>query len=397
MSLFRILAAAQMSGWNMPSDWAGHDIRTECPDNAIALKAGVASDYSSYDNLGLKAAATGGYDVYIDGVQFGGTYSSGSTCTITWSTYSATQGHSVTTPESLVAHDIIIKPAVSGNQITSLSAERVASSGLEVQGILWVHFNINYNISLWRLLYQANIKRNPKCLAITAKDDLLRTNGIGSYNEYYSASRNNNDIEHQPLFDFTSATGSLCDTCAISGKQKTITVQNLPSAVTAAAGLFFGCHAEKIVMKNCDTSGIKNWKNIFNSCINLKQLPAGLNFASMTTTDSGFQNMEGLQNQTLDFSTALNATTIRAGGTTSSHFCSGIVGIIPPQATNLTTFSITHCNITKSAMNTLFAALADYTGTGKSPVLTLTGCPCVTDWTAEEKAVAEAKGWTVGA
>ena len=56
----------------MPADWS--DIRKDCPANSIALYAGVKSDYSAYDNLGFTATCTGGYNVFIDGVQYGTTY-----------------------------------------------------------------------------------------------------------------------------------------------------------------------------------------------------------------------------------------------------------------------------------------------------------------------------------
>lgn len=397
MSVFRTLIQAQSTDWKIPSDWTGHDIRKNCPDNAIALKAGVSSDYSSYDNLGIKVKANGGYKVYIDNTQYGDIYASESVCSITWSNYSDTQGHSITTPETLTAHDIIIIPAETGIHIESIQTSRVASSGTEVQGILWAHFNIDYSISLWHFLYTLNTNRNPLCISITAKNNLLKASVIGYYNEYYSAVRYNRLIEHQPVFDFSDAVAYFCDGCGITGKQKTITIKNLPKKVTTSTGLFFGCEAEKIKLIDCDTSGIKNWKNIFNNCIHLKKVPDGLDFSSMTTTDQGFMNMEGLQNQVMDFSTAINATTIRVGGITSSHFCNGLIGIIVPQATNLTTLSITYCNIDKNAMNDLFDSLPDYTGTGKSPVLVMTGCPCTSDWTTEEKAVAENKGWSVGA
>lgn len=75
---------SQYPAWNnMPSDWS--DIRLDCPANSIALYAGHAADYSQYDNLGFMATCVGGYNVFIDGIQYGSTYASGAQCDITWS------------------------------------------------------------------------------------------------------------------------------------------------------------------------------------------------------------------------------------------------------------------------------------------------------------------------
>ena len=150
MSVFRNLLM-KVSGWlGKPADWS--DIRKDCPANSIALYAGHKEDYSQYDNLGFTANCTGGYNVFIDGTQYGSTYASGTQCNITWSTSGITTGDIITTPSLLKAHKIWIEPATEGAEITKFCCQRVAASGNEAQGILWAHFNISNTINLYSTL-----------------------------------------------------------------------------------------------------------------------------------------------------------------------------------------------------------------------------------------------------
>lgn len=161
-----------------PSAYGWPDIRPAARPNAIVLLAGVASDYSSYDNLGFIATCEGGYNVFIDGVQYGTTYASGAQCSITWSQYSATAGFSVTQPAALTAHIVQLVPATYGNTISAYQGARVASSGNEQQGILWAHFNLNNVIALVNAFSCYNTFINTSLLAITSASDTLKVSSI---------------------------------------------------------------------------------------------------------------------------------------------------------------------------------------------------------------------------
>lgn len=158
-----------------PVDW--FDIRTDCPKNSIALYVAHTEDYSSYDNLGFTSNCSGGYKVYIDGIQYGSTYTSGSTCSITWSSANITTGRPILTPTKLIAHKIWIVPANIGNNITAFHCDRVAASGSEEQGILWEHFNLTNSIDISYLNSTGSLAPsnyyNPNLVACTAKNNTL--------------------------------------------------------------------------------------------------------------------------------------------------------------------------------------------------------------------------------
>ena len=170
-------AEATARDWTgKPSDWS--DIRKDCPANSIALYAGHTADYSSYDNLGFTATCVGGYKVYIDGNVYG-SYASGSTCNITWSSLALQTGDSITTPTALTAHKIWIEPATEGNNITAFHCDRVAASGTEQQGVLWGHFNLSNNIDINYLFSRNNYYRNFILVSCTAKNNFINNYSTG--------------------------------------------------------------------------------------------------------------------------------------------------------------------------------------------------------------------------
>ena len=161
--------------WKKPADWS--DIRKDCPANSIALYAAHKADFSAYDNLGFTATCTGGYNVFIDGTQYGSTYASGATCTITWSTSGITTGDDITTPSVMKAHKIWIEPATEGNDITAFHCARVAANGTEQQGVLWGHFNLVNAINLSKGFAYTEYY-NDLLTAVTAKKNLITANGL---------------------------------------------------------------------------------------------------------------------------------------------------------------------------------------------------------------------------
>lgn len=171
-----LLLKTRKNDWkNKPSDWP--NIRKDCPKNSIALYAAHKEDYSQYDNLGFIVTCEDGYNVFIDGAQYGSTYASGTQCSITWSTSGISTGDDITTPSVLKAHKIWIEPATQGNNITAFKCSRVAASGTEEQGILWIHFNLNNAINLSKGFAYTEYC-NDLLTAVTAKKNLIIANGL---------------------------------------------------------------------------------------------------------------------------------------------------------------------------------------------------------------------------
>lgn len=202
MSVFRNLLM-QSTGWlGKPADWS--DIRKDCPAESIALYAGVKSDYSAYDNLGFTVATSNGssYKVFIDGVQYGTTYASGTKCEITWSSLALDTGDDITTPTTLKAHKIWIEPATSGNSINGFMCRKVGSaSGYENQGVLWVHFNLTNTIQIAGLLGNDNAYRNMLAKAITAKNNLITYSVAAQVAQsgYYCLAPHSSLLEYLPI------------------------------------------------------------------------------------------------------------------------------------------------------------------------------------------------------
>lgn len=189
--------------FNKPADWA--DIRTDCPENSIALYAGHTADYSQYDNLGFIANCVGGYNVFIDGVQYGNTYASGSNCSIIWSTSGITTGDDITTPVALKAHKIWICSAVEGNNITLFKCSRVAESGIKAQGVLWGHFNLTNAIDISYAFNYPNIAIQSMLVAITAKNNILNFSGNLTWSINYNEKINYITALNQSSSDYIYA------------------------------------------------------------------------------------------------------------------------------------------------------------------------------------------------
>ena len=299
MSIFRNLMMAQ-GGWDgKPADW--DDIRIGCPANSIALYAAHPSDYSQYDNLGFTATCTGGYNVFIDGTQYGSTYASGATCSITWSTSGISTGDDITTPSALKAHKIWIEPATEGNNITAFHCARVAASGIEEQGILWSHFNLSNLINLQSGFGSYSNYRNPIMFACTAKNNLLKLASAEAL-FYYTRS-----LQYSPILDFQNTEVSLYGLIWSSVIPK-IQIKNAKTTSLQYLANFSTVKDLKFV--NCDFSKTTTFSGVFNNATKIKILP-DFNFSTpcLGGGEAFINNCSALTNDViLDLSncTALN-------------------------------------------------------------------------------------------
>ena len=332
--------------FNKPSDWS--DIRTDCPENSIALYAAHSADYSSYDNLGFTATCTGGYNVFIDGTQYGTTYASGAQCSITWSASGITTGDDITTPEALKAHKIWIEPATAGNNITAFRCNRVAASGTEYQGILWAHFNIENAINLNKAFGSLSPVEhlNQIMMSCTAKDNILRV--ITNIQQCF---RNCQSLEYIPVIQGNNA--SLGCNYAFSNcyKLNNVTIKNIKARY--ATCILQSCRAvKKVIFNNCD-------------------------FSALDVVTEFISQAAQLSNLSLDFSNSNSMKILGCIGT-SEYFMGGFKGLrvsneAPFDYATAPQINVGYTGLNRTALVQLFNDLPYNVG------YTVVGSPTITD------------------
>ena len=362
-----LVKGGSSGGWTgKPSDWS--DIRKDCPANSIALYAGHKEDYSQYDNLGFTATCTGGYNVFIDGTQYGTTYASGAQCSITWSTSGITTGDDITTPSALKAHKIWIEPATEGAEITAFKFQRVADSGSEEQGCLWTHFNIQNQIELTMFGNYVDIMgvgyRNALLTAITAKKNKLSVSSL------YYAFINLTNLEYIPEFVYASNFNVLLEGAFDRTAIKSLTIKN-----TAISSLVTTCRycseLETVNIDNVDLSGLEHASQFI-------------------------VNSTKLKDTVFDFSSSSLLKEIGIYGD-NSNFISGMKGLrvsssAPFDNSTAPQINISYTGMTRQALVTLFN---DLPTVSDGQIINITGCTGSQQLSDDEIAIAESKGWTV--
>ena len=391
MSVFRNLLMALTGGWaGKPADWS--DIRTDCPENSIALYAAHPADFSAYDNLGFTATCTGGYNVFIDGVQYGTTYASDAQCDITWSTSGITTGDDITTPSALKAHKIWITPATEGNNITAFHCARVASSGTEDQAILWAHFNIDNVINIKETFF-SNYYRNRINKAVTAKNNILYISNAESAFRYSPV------LEYVAVLDGNKlSNNNLAYAFAECNIIKKIIIQNFKIGQYGFGNFADRCYGlQEVISKNNDFSALQQANNVFVGCIALKKLITLTNASSNIVAMGSFiTRATALEDTVYDVRNFTNLTRIGCYGT-SQNFMSGLKGLrvsslapfnyaTPPQ------IDVSYTGMDRVALVQLFNDLPTVSSGQIINITSTIGSSSLTD---EELAIAENKGWTV--
>lgn len=303
--VYSLLGKRGNSDWhNKPADWS--DIRKDCPESSIALYVAHSTDYSSYDNFGFKVTCTDGYNVFIDGTQYGTTYASGSQCNITWSSLALTTGDDITTPSALKAHKIWIEPATSGNNITAFKCARVAASGNEQQGVLWAHFNLTNEISLASGFGTANNYQEAIMRACTAKGNTIKIKDI------QNLFINTSSLEYSAVLDNNNNSVTWYSVIRNSGIPE-ITIKN--GKPTSLQYFAVDSSIENLNFENCDFSSVTNISGAFGNTTKIKKFPE-FNFSSacLGGTEAFLSNCSSLtEDYVLDLSncTALNKIVIK--------------------------------------------------------------------------------------
>ena len=377
--------------WKQPSDWS--DIRKGCPANSIALYVAHPADFSAYDNFGFTAGVVGGYNVYIDGTQYGTTYASGAACSITWSTSGITTGDDITTPSAMKAHKIWIEPATEGNNITAFKCARVAASGDEEQGVLWAHFNLKNAISLdagFSTGYNAGYK-NKLLTAVTAKNNVITITGQYALSRSFAYC---NSLEYVPVIDGNNGNNYNCSYTFLGcNVLKEVTFKNI--TIVAAAGMFENNYALENI--KIDDNKMNFGLSTFRNCYKLKTLPQPYNISS--DLRELLSNDTGLEDMVLDISAVSGADALKAIGCfgSASKFMSGFKGLrvsssapfdfsTPPQ------INISYTGMGSQAIVTLFN---DLPTVSSGQIINITGCTGAMDLSDDDMSIAEGKGWTI--
>ena len=336
---------------------------------------------TQYDDLSFKATCAGGYNVFIDGAQYGTTYASGATCTITWSNYTATAGDSITTPEALTAHKIWIEPTTSSHIITAFNMTDRA-------GLLWLHSNIT-TVFTSIANFVGSTTGTSLIKAVTAKGNVLKSKGMSQ------AFGKCPYLEYVPILDFDNSDVAI--TYLFYSPQtynlKKVIIRNLKQ--TGSKGnsqAFVGCYGlEEIVLQNSDLCWYVTL--FYKYLYSLKKLPKGLynDIGNVYATD--FSSLEPTD---LDFRERTAAKYITINGD-STHFAGGIKSLrvsneapfdyaTPPQ------INVSYTGMDRQALVQLFNDLPTVSA---GQIINITGCTGSEDLTEEEVAIAEDKGWTI--
>lgn len=388
MSVFRNLLM-KVSGWlGKPTDWS--DIRKDCPANSIALYAGHTADYSQYDNLGFTATCVGGYNVFIDGVQYGSTYASGATCSITWSTSGITTGDDITTPSAMKAHKIWIQPATEGNDITRFQFKRVSGSVQEEQGCLWCHFNLNTSINLQRFSAEQNTVWQKLCEAITAKNNTIKFLQYGTG----WLLRGMPNIKYIPVLDCNNTDAYFNYMASNLTNLTSITVKNA-NVVDADDAFSESINIESIKFVNVDTSSCSSLSEMFRQCRSLNKLP-DLNLSSATIAFNFLTEAVALEDTILDVSSATALERIGCYGK-SNYFMSGFKGLRVSNEAPFNNATAPQIDVSYTGMNraALVQLFNDLPTVSDGQIINITGCTGSENLTDEDISIAENKGWTV--
>lgn len=368
--------------WYKPADWT--DIQTGAVDNSINLLVGVVSDFSAYDNLGFKVTCVGGYDVYIDGELFGQYLSTG-LCTITWSTYSATEGSTTTYPTNLITHEVSIRPTVPDTAMTKFNCERITAVTPELQGILWAYFNITNVINLlYGFGVNTEVYRNQILESVTAKNNILNVSGIGSAFRYGVI------LKHIPVLNGDGSTmsgDSIFSRCYVLKyiNIKNIVFSSLPNAFLNDYLL------EKIDFTSIAITTIGTNTLLENRA--LKKIP-NISFTGRTDLTGFITNAKSLFPMVLDVRGSTALTRIGCYGT-ATYFMTGFKGLRVSSSAPFTgtapQINVSFTGMDRTALVQLFTDLATVTG----KTISVVGCTGTASLTAEDLAIATDKGWTV--
>ncbi len=377
--------------WQKPTGWV--DIRSGALPNSVYLLVGHSADYSSYPKCSVYATfdnSSNTYDVYVDGVKKA-TTASGTSTILDWQTLALITGWDVTHPANLRTHIVRITPTDPTTYFKDFSMATI--SGQANQCVLWAHFTNTNPIGIpYGFSTGSGGIKNPLLEAVTAENDELK---IRNYSDAITGAFNNaSSLVTIPVLvgdsSFTSRRATY----------HTFTNTKIKKLRIKDMLLNLSC-LDKSNIKEIETntplapeSGVVNDSAALNVKY-LKKFPS-LNPALQTTNALNITNLISLEPTVLDLSQANNKTYIKIAGD-SSNFCAGVKGLLvsneaPFDSTTSPQLNVSYTGMDRAALVNLFNSMPTVTG---GQVCSVVGCTGAADLTADDLAIATAKGWTV--
>ena len=347
---------------------------------------------------------THNFKLYIDNV-LQGTYESGTDIKLDWQTLNLSTGGETTFPTSLKTHIIRITPENGADTLQSFTSIRGASSGAEPQGILWIHCAFSYPIARIKLSnYNAQV-RQAILVAITAIGDNLHFSGdnltgfISNVQDRYT--QRSSYLAKLPTIEVDTLNG-LAGMFNHAGPLKKVKLV-VNNSITAGGAdntinstSFISGNTEEIeINKPIIISDVTARDLSLFRASSLKSLPA-LDFSAVKRLVNFLTANTHLQDTVLDVSPAVSLQVIQVQGTASIRM-DGLKGLIVSNAApfdyaTAPQINVSYTGLDRVALINLFNSLPTVTD---SQVCDITGCTGASDLTAEDLAIATAKGWTV--
>ena len=180
------------------------------------------------------------------------------------------------------------------------------------------------------------------------------------------------------------------------------------SKVTRMTKMFYQCSSlTSLDLSNFDTSNTTNMEEMFYQCSSLTSLDlSNWDTSKVTAMMNMFVNCDKLA-EIIGFSAMRTkgiTISFPTGGSTSSRYALKRLTFrtdLPDGVYSIrSAINIKYCSFERDGMVEMFNTLPDVSGLGlfsSYTTITITGNPCVTDatLTAEDEAIATAKGWTL--
>lgn len=364
---------------NKPASWP--DIRKNAQDGHIYLL--VDTRYP----IGFIATATDGYSVKIDGIDYDDYTSNEQFSIADWTDYTATEGYAIDYPTGATkAHIIDIYPQTENESINTFHCARIVESSEEEQGVLWAHFNLTNSINLYQGFGRYNYYKQPLMQACTAKNNTLKLSGIDSL--FLRAT----SLTYVPILDCQNismtAYGVFYQTSAI----KEVRFEN--TNFTTMQYLFYVSGIER-VKGSLNTPNCTTFSGAFQSCYNLKSFPK-LNFTSATNANLVLFDDTSLEDIVLDTSEGVNLTKIGTYAT-APRFMGGLKGLRVSNQAPFNNATPPQINVSRTGLdrNALVQLFNDLPIVSAGQIISIVGATGASDLTADDEAIATAKGWTI--
>lgn len=361
---------AQDGEWQKPADWI--DIRSGALENSayflVAHSKPVVNEgvyeiatYPKFALFALVSTDTNTYDVFVDGIKIATTANNTATV-IDWATlYNngiIASGYDISSPgnSGYTTHVVKVTPSINTDTLTGIRSSAI--SGQTQQGILWVHFEIDYAIRIISLLGGENNPRNLLCQAVTAKNDTLlfvnaATGSTGLYQVFTGAS----SLVKVPVLEQSGNDNYESDfLCFSNVPAKKIKIKNL--AKDYSIRLLHGFKGEYI---ETDTAlrlySVTTSAGNASGAYNLKKLPA---ISTEKTTTLIMSRLDSIEPTFIDESFNDERTLLRIYG--ESGHITNLVGLVvsneaPFDYATAPQLSVNYTNMDRAALVRLFQSL----------------------------------------